>query len=63
MILVLGRRGFVLPMKLVMWLRIEYHAFGPWWLGSGSGKVIGLLAVLRSCMKITAETEILVILP
>ena len=50
-------------MKLVMWLRIEYHAFGAWWLGSGSGKVIGLLAVLRSCMKVTAETEILVILP
>ena len=62
MILVLGRRGFVLPMKLMMRLRIEYHAFGPRWLASGSGKVIGLLAVLGSCIKVAAETQILVVL-
>ena len=45
-----------------MWLRIEYHAFGASWLGSGSGKVIRLLAVLRSWMEVTTETQILVVL-
>ncbi len=63
MILVLGRRGFVLPMKLMMWLCIEDHAFGPLWLGSCSGKVVGLLALLGSGMKVATETQILVILP
>ena len=62
MIRVLGRRGFLLPMKLMVWLRIEDHAFfDPMWLGSG--KVVGLLAVLGSWMEVATETQILVFLP
>lgn len=63
MILVFGRRGFVLPMKSMVWLWIEDHTFGPGVLGSCSGKVIGLLAVLGPWMEVAAETQILIVIP
>jgi hypothetical protein len=47
-------------MKLMVWLRIEDYCFSSRWLGTSSGKVVRLLAVLGSRMDVATEAQILV---